>query len=135
MFNIYRERMLPVGALDSWLIQFISGRRTFSLVDPLCVAGRFQLPAEAAGIDLGQLRSKKQNLGRVVNPKQDDDRRTRRAISGGNGAFPQVHSEQGFSHREQQGRNGCPHPHFAPGNLHVGQDLVNHREQEGDDAQ
>ena len=62
----------------------------------------------AARVDLRQLRPEEQDLRRVVDPDQQQDQRSRRAVGGGHAAASQVEPDAELPRREQAGR--CVEP-------------------------
>ena len=59
--------------------------------------------AVGIGIHFSEFGSKIQDDGRIINPNQDDDDRTRSAINGGNGGTAQIKPDGEFAEHEEKG--------------------------------
>ena len=59
-------------------------------------------------------RAEKKDLGRVVDPYQDDDQRARGAVGGGHVAAADVKADQMLAEREQHGCDNCAKPNLSP---------------------
>src|SRR5438093_8151321 len=59
--------------------------------------------AGSPGEYLGEFRAEKQNHRRIINPKQNHDKRSCRAVSRGGAGTAQITAEQKFPRREEKG--------------------------------
>src|SRR6185503_17204243 len=69
---------------------------------------------EAPRVDLGELGTEEDDLGRVVNPEQDDDEGAGGAVDGCHRAAAQVETDERLADREQHRGHGRAGPHVPP---------------------
>ena len=108
------------------------GRSRFFGVRHDRVFGGNDAGADRVGKDLGKLGPEQEDLRRVVYPDQEDNEGTRGPVGGAHITFSQIEPNGKFSDREQQRCQGRPHPHIAPCDMGIGEDLKDHREEASD---
>ena len=86
---------------------------------------------EVLGLDAGEDRAEQDQERRVVDPEEQDHHGGRGSVRRGELASPEVEADRPFAHREQEGRQDGSRPDVAPGDLDVGKNAVEHREENG----
>ena len=90
---------------------------------------------EAPGVNPGELRAQEKNLCRVVNPHQQNDERSGRAVTRTHSAFSNIEANQKLADVEQERRRRGANQHVAPCHRHPWQHLEDEGEQAGDDGE
>ena len=91
--------------------------------------------ADAAGIDLSKFRAQEDNLGRVVDPQQQQDDRPRRAKGRSRVAALKVEAQGVFADLKQQSGDRRANQDVPPGDLDIGNRLEDQGEQQHEDAE
>ena len=87
------------------------------------------------GIHPGELGTQQEDLRRVVHPHQHHHQRAGCPEAGADGRQPEVGAQQVPAHGKQPGRDQRAHPHIRPRDAHPRHQLVDQREDQGDQGE
>jgi hypothetical protein len=95
------------------------------------IIARALLAALTAGMGLGEFRAEQEDLCRIANPKQQDDKSARRALGRGDDAGLKIKPDQQLANAEQNGGRYRAREDIAPFQVRIGKNFINRREHHG----
>src|SRR5262245_52544192 len=111
------------------------GSRARSEAADVRLRGSMLVVPEASRPEVGELRPEKHDQRRVVDPDGQHDQRAGGAIGRTDARVPEIGADEILAEREQCRGDHGPEPDVAPGDVRIGQDLEDHREEHCDDGQ